>query len=146
MIPVNVKLLRENAKMPVYGTEYAAGADLCAAIDSAVTIEAGKTVLIPIGIAVEIPEGYAGLVYARSGLATKRNLAPANKVGVIDADYRGEIFVPLHNHGDTPQTIEPGERIAQMIITPFLAADFILAEELDETQRGDKGFGSTGRV
>jgi len=146
MIPVNVKLLRDGAKMPVYGTEAAAGADLCAAIPEPLTIEAGKTVLIPIGIAVEIPAGYAGLVYARSGLATKRNLAPANKVGVIDADYRGEVFVPLHNHGETAQTIEPGERIAQMIITPFLAADFVLAEELDQTSRGEKGFGSTGRV
>ena len=146
MIPVNVKLLRKNAKMPVYGTEAAAGADLCAALDAPVTIEAGQTLLIPIGIAVEIPQGYAGLVYARSGLATKRNLAPANKVGVIDADYRGEIFVPLHNHGTIPQTVEVGERIAQMIITPFLAAQFIEAEDLSDTLRGEKGFGSTGSI
>lgn len=146
MIPVPVKLLRENSKMPIYGTEFAAGADLCAATDAPITIAPGQTVLIPIGIAVEIPQGYAGLVYARSGLATKRNLAPANKVGVIDADYRGEIFVPLHNHGATEQTIAVGERIAQMIITPFLTADFIAAEELSDTPRGEKGFGSTGSI
>ena len=146
MEPVSVKRLRENAKLPAYGSQWAAGADLCAAVDAPVTIEAGQTVLIPIGIAVEIPVGYAGLVYARSGLAAKRNLAPANKVGVIDADYRGEIFVPLHNHGQTSQSIEPGERIAQMIITPFLTADFIETDTLSETPRGEKGFGSTGRI
>ena len=146
MEPIRIKLLRENAKMPAYGSQWAAGADLCAAVDTPITIEGGQTVLIPIGIAMEIPVGYAGLVYARSGLATKRNLAPANKVGVVDADYRGEIFVPLHNHGSAPQTIEPGERIAQMIITPFLAAQFLEAEELSETPRGEQGFGSTGRL
>lgn len=146
MEPIRIKLLRENAKMPAYGSQWAAGADLCAAVDEPIVIEAGQTVLIPIGIAMEIPVGYAGLVYARSGLATKRNLAPANKVGVVDADYRGEIFVPLHNHGSTAQSIEPGERIAQMIITPFLAAQFLEAEELSETPRGEKGFGSTGRL
>ena len=145
MQPVPVKLLRSNARIPVYGTEFAAGADLCAALDEAVTIAPGQTVLIPIGIAMEIPAGWAGLVYARSGMATKRHLAPANKVGVVDADYRGEIFVPLHNHGTEPQTVEPGERIAQMILTPFLAASFVETDTLSETPRGDKGFGSTGR-
>ncbi|MBP3313303.1 MAG: dUTP diphosphatase [Oscillospiraceae bacterium] len=146
MFPIHTKLLRKEAKLPVYGTEFAAGADLCAAIEEDITIAPHETKLIPIGIAVEIPEGYSGLVYARSGLATKRNLAPANKVGVIDADYRGEIFVPLHNHGDVPQTIVCGERIAQMIVTPFLTAQFIPAEELSDTPRGDKGFGSTGSI
>ena len=146
MHPVSVKLLREGAKLPAYGSSWAAGADLCACLEAAVTIAPGETKLIPIGIAMEIPVGYAGLVFARSGLATKRNLAPANKVGVIDADYRGEIFVPLHNHGKTEQVIEPGERIAQMILTPFLTAEFLQAEELSETPRGDKGFGSTGRM
>lgn len=146
MEPVCVKRLRENAKIPTYGSQWAAGADLCAAVDAPVTVEPGQTVLIPIGIAMEIPVGYAGLVYARSGLATKRHLAPANKVGVVDADYRGEIFVPMHNHGETAQVIEPGERIAQMIITPFLTAEFIESDTLSETPRGEKGFGSTGRI
>lgn len=146
MFPLHVKLVRQCAKLPVYGTEFAAGADLCAAVEAPVTIDPGQTVLIPIGIAMEIPAGYAGLVFARSGLATKRHLAPANKVGVIDADYRGEIFVPLHNHGSEPQQVEPGERIAQLILTPFLTAQFLPCEELSQTPRGDQGFGSTGRV
>ena len=146
MFPLHVKLVRQCAKLPVYGTDLAAGADLCAAVEAPVTIDPGQTVLIPIGIAMEIPVGYAGLVFARSGLATKRHLAPANKVGVIDADYRGEIFVPLHNHGSEPQQVEPGERIAQLILTPFLTAQFLPCEELSQTPRGDQGFGSTGRV
>ena len=91
-----------------------------------------------------IPEGYAGLIYARSGLATKKGLAPANKVGVIDADYRGEIMVPLHNHSRAAVSVEHGERIAQMVITPFLTAEYLLTDELDETERGEGGFGSTG--
>ena len=144
MQPVSVKLLRPTARMPVYGTEFAAGADLCAALEEAVTVAPGETVLIPIGIAMEIPAGWAGLVYARSGMATRRHLAPANKVGVVDADYRGEIFVPMHNHGPVAQTIEPGERIAQMILMPYLAANFLEAESLSDTQRGEGGFGSTG--
>ena len=109
-----------------------------------VTLEPGETRLISIGISMEIPVGYAGFVFARSGLATKRHLAPANKVGVIDSDYRGEFFVPLRNHGPIPQTIEPGERIAQMILMPYLAANFLEAETLSDTQRGEGGFGSTG--
>jgi len=145
MQPVRVKLLRPGAKLPSYGTQWAAGADLCACLDEPAVIAPGQTVLIPTGLAVEIPEGYAGLVFARSGMATKRDLAPANKVGVIDADYRGEIFVPLHNHGAVPQTVEPGERMAQMILTPFLTAQFLEADSLSETPRGDRGFGSTGR-
>lgn len=141
---VKVKKLCESAIIPTYGTAYSAGADLYACTDMAVTIPSGQTVLIKTGLAMEIPEGFAGLIYARSGLAAKRGLAPANKVGVIDADYRGEIMVPLHNHSDREQIIEAGERIAQLIITPFITADFILSDRLDETVRGTGGFGSTG--
>lgn len=141
---IKVKLLKPGAKMPVYGTEYSAGADLCACLEAPVTLVPGETRLISIGISMEIPEGYAGFVFARSGLATKRHLAPANKVGVIDSDYRGEFFVPLRNHGDIPQTVEPGERIAQMILMPYLAANFIESETLSDTLRGEGGFGSTG--
>ena len=141
---INVKKLRPDARLPVYGTEFSAGADLCACLDAPVTLQPGETKLISIGIAMEIPAGYAGLVFARSGLASKRHLAPANKVGVIDPDYRGEFFVPLHNHGPVPQTVEPGERIAQMILTPFLKAQFVEAETLSDTVRGAGGFGSTG--
>lgn len=144
MHEVKVKKLYENAKLPVYGTEFSAGADLCACLDAPVTLLPGETRLISIGIAMEIPVGYAGLVYARSGLASKRGLAPANKVGVVDSDYRGEFFVPLHNHGVVPQTIEPGDRIAQMILTPYLTANFIEADTLSDTVRGEGGFGSTG--
>ena len=144
MQEVKVKKLKENARLPVYGTAFSAGADLCACLESPVTIAPGETKLLSIGISMEIPEGYAGLVVARSGLATKRHLAPANKVGVIDSDYRGEFFVPLHNHGAVAQTVEDGERIAQMILTPYLTAKFIEAEELSDTVRGEGGFGSTG--
>lgn len=144
MQKINVKKLRPDARLPVYGTEFSAGADLCACLDAPVTLQPGETKLISIGIAMEIPAGYAGLVFARSGLASKRHLAPANKVGVIDPDYRGEFFVPLHNHGPVPQTVEPGERIAQMILTPFLTAQFVEAETLSDTVRGAGGFGSTG--
>lgn len=142
---VKIKKLRENAIIPTYGSEFAAGADLYAAIDEAITIEASETKLVPTGIALAIPVGFAGLIYARSGLASKRGLAPANKVGVIDADYRGEVMVALHNHGKEAQTIEAGERIAQMVIAPYITANFILSDELDETVRGEGGFGSTGR-
>lgn len=144
MQEVKVKKLYPHAKLPVYGTEFSAGADLFACLDAGVTILPGETKLISLGISLEIPEGYAGLVYARSGLATKRDLAPANKVGVIDSDYRGEFFVPLHNHGRLPQTVENGERVAQLIITPYLTAKFIEADTLSETVRGTGGFGSTG--
>ncbi len=142
---VRIKKLRENAIVPTYGSEDAAGADLYAAIDGAVTIEPGETKLIPTGLAFEIPVGFAGLIYARSGLASKRGLAPANKVGVIDSDYRGEVMTALHNHGKESQTVEPGERIAQMVIAPYITANFILSESLDDTERGEGGFGSTGR-
>lgn len=142
---LRIKKLRDNAQMPTYGSEYAAGADMYAAIDEAVTIEPNETKFIPTGLAFEIPEGYAGFIYARSGLACKKGLAPANKVGVVDADYRGEVMVALHNHGKEAQTVEAGERIAQMIIAPFITANFIFSDELDDTVRGAGGFGSTGR-
>lgn len=141
---VRIKKLKENAKMPTYGSEFAAGADIYAALEESVTIASGETKLIPTGLAFEIPKDYAGFVYARSGLASKKALAPANKVGVIDADYRGEVMVALHNHGSVTQKVEPGERIAQMIIAPFITANYIFSDELDETVRGEGGFGSTG--
>lgn len=144
MEKVNVKKLSPDAVIPTYGSEFSAGADLYACTDGSVTINPGHTVLVKTGIAMEIPEGYAGLIYARSGLATKKGLAPANKVGVIDADYRGEIMVALYNHSQIPATIENGERIAQIVIAPFLKADFTEAEELSDTKRGAGGFGSTG--
>lgn len=131
--------------MPTYGTEYSAGADLYALSGESVVIPAGKTVLIHTGLSIEIPEGYAGMIFARSGLASKRGLAPANKVGVIDADYRGEIMVALHNHSDKDETVEGGERVAQLCIMPFLKAEFEEADELSDTVRGAGGFGSTGK-
>lgn len=136
--------LREDACVPTYGSEAAAGADLYAAIDRSVTLAPGETKLIPHGLAMMIPKGYAGFIYARSGLATRRNLAPANKVGVVDADYRGELMTPIHNHGSTPAVIEPGERIAQLVIAPVMRAEFFETDSLDETERGAGGFGSTG--
>lgn len=144
MTNVNIKKLNPNATIPTYGSEYAAGCDLYACLDESVTINPHETVLIKTGLALEVPVGYAGLIYARSGLASKRNLAPANKVGVVDADYRGEVMVALHNHGAIPQVVEHGERIAQMVIAPFLTANFIEVEELSDTVRGEGGFGSTG--
>ena len=137
--------LNENATVPSYGSDGAAGADLYALIpDGAVTIGAGETYLVHTGIAMQIPEGYGGLILARSGIATKRGLAPANKVGLIDSDYRGEIMVPLHNHSGLPQEISNGERIAQLMITPFLRAVFTETDNLDDTARAEGGFGSTG--
>ena len=144
MTPVAVKKLRPNAKLPTYGSEFAAGADLYACLEEAVTVEPHETKLIPTGLAMEIPVGWAGLVYARSGLAMKRHLAPANKVGVVDSDYRGELMIALHNHGTVPQTIEAGERIAQLVLTPYLTAQFFETEALTDTVRGEGGFGSTG--
>ncbi len=141
---VRIKKLSDDAVVPTYGSPYSAGADLYACEKEPVTIEPGKTVLIHTGLSFEIPVGFAGLIYARSGLATKNGLAPANKVGVIDADYRGEVMVSLFNQSGIPQTVEPGERLAQMIITPFLKADFTVSDELTDTVRGQGGFGSTG--
>lgn len=145
MAPIPVKILREGAILPAYGSAEAAGADLYACLDTPVTIEPGKTAFIPTGIAMAVPVGCAGLIYARSGLACKRGLAPANKVGVIDSDYRGEILVALHNHGAEAQTVEHGERVAQMVITPVLTPAYEAADSLSETERNAGGFGSTGK-
>lgn len=142
---IKIKKLSEKAILPTYGTEFSAGADLCACTDTDIAIEPGKTVLIHTGIAAEIPVGYAGMVFARSGLASKRGLAPANKVGVIDADYRGEIMVALFNQSSQTQIIMHGDRIAQLVILPFLAAEFVETDTLSETVRGAGGFGSTGK-
>ena len=141
---IAVKKLNENAVLPTYGSEYSAGADLYALADEDIVIQPGETKLIHTGIAMEIPEGYAGLIYARSGLASKRGLAPANKVGVVDADYRGEIMVALHNHSNVEQKVSPKERIAQLVVAPFLKATFEVCDELSKTVRGAGGFGSTG--
>lgn len=139
------KKLDPRATVPTYGSDLAAGADLRAVLDAPVTIKPNESVLIHTGIAVAIPAGCVGLVYARSGIACKRGLAPSNKVGVIDADYRGEIMVSLHNHGTTEQTIDPDERIAQMVVTPFIYCEYEETDNLDDTERGTGGFGSTGR-
>ena len=144
MESVRVKLLRQGAKLPTYGSAEAAGADLYACLDQPITVEPGATVFVPTGISLEVPRHCAGLVYARSGMACKRGLAPANKVGVVDSDYRGEIFVVLHNHGNQPQTIENGDRIAQFVITPVLQPAYEAVEELSDTTRSGGGFGSTG--
>lgn len=145
MEAVHVKLLREGARLPSYGSAEAAGADLYACLTETVTIAPGATAFLPTGIALEVPKGYAGLVYARSGMACKRDLAPANKVGVVDSDYRGEIMVALHNHGTQPQIVENGERIAQFIITPVLTPAYMAVETLSDTERNTGGFGSTGK-
>ena len=145
MEKVAVKKLREGAILPTFGSAQAAGADLYACLERDVTIAPGETAFIPTGLAMELPRGYAGLIYARSGLACKRGLAPANKVGVVDSDYRGEFIVALHNHGTQPQTISTGERIAQLVVTPVLIPEYIEVEALSDTQRGAGGFGSTGK-
>ncbi len=145
MEAIRVKKLREGALLPTYGTAQAAGADLYACLEAPLTIAPGETAWVPTGLALEVPEGCAGLVYARSGLATKRGLAPANKVGVIDSDYRGEITVVLYNHGSEAQTISSGERIAQLIVTPVLTPAYTETDRLTETLRGTGGFGSTGK-
>ena len=145
MEKINVKRLREGAKLPTYGSAEAAGADLYACLEEAVTVTPGETKAIPTGIALEVPRSCAGLVYARSGLACKQGLAPANKVGVIDSDYRGEVLVMLHNHGTEPRTVSSGDRIAQLVITPVYTPGFSEVEELSDTDRGAGGFGSTGK-
>lgn len=145
MEKVAVKKLREGAILPTFSSEGAAGADLYACLEHDVTIAPGETAFVPTGLAMELPRGYAGLIYARSGLACKRGLAPANKVGVVDSDYRGEFIVALHNHGTQPQTISTGERIAQLVVTPVLIPEYVEVEALSDTQRGTGGFGSTGR-
>ncbi len=143
---VRIKKLNSRAIIPTYSSAYAAGADLFACTDGeTVEIAPHETKFIHTGIALEVPIGYAGLIYARSGAACKRGLAPANKVGVVDSDYRGEVMVALHNHSSVAQSVEDGERIAQMVIAPYLTAEFIEADCLDDTERGSGGFGSTGR-
>lgn len=144
MPKIAVKKLDERAVLPTYGSEFAAGADLYALLEEELTFLPRETKFVHTGLAIEVPEGYAGLVYARSGLASKRGLAPANKVGVIDSDYRGEVMVALHNHSTKAQTIQSGERIAQLVVTPFLKVEFVESETLSETVRGEGGFGSTG--
>lgn len=143
---VNIKKINPRAVIPTYGSAFSAGADLYACLDKEITIEPGETVMIPTGLSMEIPKGYAGLVCARSGLASKKGLAPANKVGVIDSDYRGEVIVALFHHGRASVTVSPGERVAQLLITPVLQCDFIEADDLSGTDRGSGGFGSTGRT
>lgn len=142
---IKVKRIREGAQLPVYGSAEAAGADLCACLESDVIIQPGQTVFIPTGLSMEIPVGYAGLIYARSGLACKQGLAPANKVGVIDSDYRGEFIVALHNHGTETKTVAHGDRIAQLVITPVLTPAFEETDVLSDTSRASGGFGSTGK-
>jgi dUTP pyrophosphatase len=145
MGPIKVKKLRAGAKLPTYGTEFSAGADLYACLEADVIIAPGETKKIPTGIAMELPVGTAGLIYARSSLGTKKGLAPANKVGVVDSDYRGEFMIFLHNHGTEAQTICHGDRVAQLVITPVFTPGFLEAEELSDTARGAGGFGSTGK-
>ena len=144
LMNINLKKLDDRAIIPTYGTPFSAGADLYSLPGEAVTVPAHGTVMIHTGLAIELPEGYCGLIFARSGLASKRGLAPANKVGVVDSDYRGEWMVALHNHTDAPAVVEGGERIAQMCIVPCVQASFDIVDELTDTQRGAGGFGSTG--
>ena len=145
MNPIKVKKLRPGAQLPTYGTAFSAGADLYACLEEPVTIAPGETKKIPTGLAMEIPIGCAGLIYARSGLGTKQGLAPANKVGVVDSDYRGEFMVFLHNHGSQTQTVSHGDRVAQLLVTPVFTPGFEEADELTDTARGAGGFGSTGK-
>ena len=142
---VRIKKLNERAVIPTYGSAGSAGGDLYSAEENDITVAPGQTAFIGTGLAVEIPQGLVGLVYARSGLACKRGLAPANKVGVIDSDYRGEIKVALYNHGKESQTVAKGERIAQLVIAPFVFAEYEETDDLSDTVRGEGGFGSTGR-
>lgn len=141
---IKIKRNTKTAKLPTMGSEYAAGYDLYADTDEPVGIGSGETHYISTGISIEIPNGYAGLIFARSGMATKKGLAPANKVGVIDPDYRGTVMVAIHNHSKEAKTIEPGERIAQLVVVPFLSCDFVEADSLTETERNNGGFGSSG--
>ena len=145
MDAVRVKKLKDNAILPTYGSAEAAGADLYACLDNPIMVQPGESVFIPTGLSMELPKGCAGLIYARSGLACKRGLAPANKVGVVDSDYRGEFIVVLHNHGNLPQEISHGERVAQLVITPVYTPGFTEVAELTDTERSAGGFGSTGK-
>lgn len=145
MDAIRVKKLRKNAIIPTYGSQEAAGADLYACMDERVTIEPGESVWINSGVAVELPRGFVGLIFARSSMGAKRGLAPANKVGVIDSDYRGELRIVLYNHSKISQLVEPGERIAQLVIVPIITPGFEEVDDLSDTARADKGFGSTGK-
>ena len=145
MSAIKIKKLKENAVLPTYGSEEAAGADLYACLDGDVVIQPGETYFVPTGLSMELPKGTAGLIFARSGLACKRGLAPANKVGVIDSDYRGEFIVALHNHSNKPETVSCGERIAQLVIVPVLTPAFTEVDVLSDTERAGGGFGSTGK-
>ena len=140
---LKIKKLDERAIIPTYGTNLSAGADLYALLNEVISIDPGEMKMISTGLSMAIPEGYAGLIYARSSLGSKKGLAPANKVGVVDADYRGEVKVPLFNHSKEVQTVNPNERIAQIIFTPYLKVEFEETEELNDTERGTGGFGST---
>ena len=142
---INVKKLRDTAVLPEQGSTYAAGYDLFADVEQALEIEPHKTVMIPTGLAMEIPEGYFGGIFARSGLASKEGLRPANCVGVVDADYRGEVKVALHNDGEVVRTVQPGQKVAQLVVVPFLSVEFDEVETLSDTVRGVGGFGSTGK-
>lgn len=142
---INIKKLNKNAIIPSRGSEFSAGYDLYACLEEPINIKANQTVKIPTGLAMEIPVGYAGMIFARSGLSTKKGLAPANKVGVCDSDYRGEYIVALHNHSNNDVVVNPGERIAQLVIIPFLSVDFVETDKLNDTVRGSGGFGSTGK-
>lgn len=142
---IQIKKLKENAVIPTRGSAYAAGYDLYACLDAAIEIPAGETAKVGTGLSVAVPEGYFGAVFARSGLAAKEGLRPANCVGVCDSDYRGEYIVALHNDSAVTRTVTPGERIAQLVIMPFLSVEFEEAEALTETERGAGGFGSTGK-
>ena len=143
--PIKIKKLNPKAIVPTYGTKFSAGADIYSCTNSPLIIVPGETVMIKTGLSIEIPSGYVGLIYARSGLATKNGVAPANKVGVIDSDYRGEIMVPLYNHSKTPAVLDVGERVAQLVIVPYVKADFQVVDEVSDSGRGNGGFGSTGR-
>ena len=142
---INIKLLNDDAIVPTYGSNFAAGADLYANIKEDETINPSETKFIKTGISLEIPDGLVGLIYPRSGLSCKEGLAPANKVGVIDSDYRGEIIVALHNHSKEIRTITPNERIAQIVFTPYIKGNFNIVKDLSDTKRGNGGFGSTGK-
>lgn len=145
MNTIRVKRVRASAVLPTYGSPGAAGADLYACLEEDIVVAPGESAFVPTGLAMEIPQGYAGLIYARSGLACKRGLAPANKVGVVDSDYRGEFMVVLHNHGTTVQTVSNGDRIAQLVITPVLVPQYNEVDDLSDTARSSGGFGSTGK-
>lgn len=144
-IQVKIKKLNKNAKTPTYGTEFAAGADLYALLEEPVEIKPNETKFISTGISFEIPSGTVALIFARSGLSCKQGLAPANKVGVVDSDYRGEVMVALHNHSTEVRVVENGDRVAQVMFAPYLKGEFEEVDDLEKSSRGEKGFGSTGK-